>query len=209
MKKTLMFFAALFLLGCSDESPLRYFLDPTDDFTGGYSDTYVIYDDEIKTKGGVQLIPEAENQTFDAASNERFNGRKAIRYSWNGGAVRDLGTPQNGFAGFQLIVDLAALDTATPPLDFTAAGYTKVTFYAKTDLAPGVRVKVEGPDDGNKLTAAPRINILTSSDWTHYEIASAAFGTVEQYLNVTFENTLAPAQSGGGTVWVDDVRFEK
>src|ERR1041385_398507 len=85
---------AFILAGCK-KNPIDRLVNPVPD--GALSQTnhiFVIYDDELKTGGGLGLFPGGENQTItllDASSPRRSDNQ--IRYSWNGQDVPDEGTP--------------------------------------------------------------------------------------------------------------------
>jgi len=180
------------------------------------SGIYVIYDDELKTVGGLSFIPEAGNQSInlvDQSSPQR--SRIQTRYSWNGQSVLNNGTPQHTFAGFQFIITFDQANLAsTPARNFSGRGYTKLTLYVRGNLSLNTKLRIEGPDDGDVGTTPSRTELTTlSSDWTKVTLVvpSADFSSVKSFITVSFQYTqpaFTTAPGDGGEVYLDDIQYE-
>jgi hypothetical protein len=185
---------------------------------------YVVYDDELRTGGGLGLIPEAANQSITLESKNAYSGTNAIQYSWNGAAVLNpsLSPPQlqHDFAGFQLTIT-PSIDglVAAIPKNLSSFGYSSMTFMLKGSLSQEVRIRVEGPSDGvtepdpNCAITSTCIEISTLSEaWQSYTLplSSSTFSTVRTFFTLTLQYTQPPrttAAGNGGVVYVDDIRY--
>ncbi len=210
-----MILGFLILAGC-EKNPIDRLTNPMPD--GAVPDTsgiYVVYDDELKTGGGVAFTPGGENQTIDMENTDSPQlSKKAIRYEWNGGDVFHSTSPQHLYAGFILIVtpNIADLDAATGK-NLSGPGYTRLTFQARGTLSENTVLWVEGPDDASGgITPQKLIINNLSSNWTQYSmnIPAADFVNVKDFLIVTFQFTQPPRTTnlgGGGVVYFDDIRY--
>jgi len=187
--------------------------------TGRYGSVFVLYDDELKTGGGVYLYPSGDNQSLDTDSRELpYAGARCIRYSWNGGAVCQsaTGRAQHAFAGFSLAVSATADELpAAAARDFSDAGYTVMHVFVRGSLSDNTILKLEGPDDGDETTPAPSLEIASLSDsWQAYSfpVTPASLARVKEFFKATFvysnpDGTLAAG--GGGSVAVDTIYLER
>src|SRR5690242_18227928 len=97
---------SLLLIGGWKRNPIDRLINPLPD--GALSQSshiYVLFDDEVKTGGGIGFIPGGENQTIELrdASSPR-SGDNQIRYTWNGQDVSNGGIQQHAFAGFSFTI---------------------------------------------------------------------------------------------------------
>lgn len=212
---------SVFLLFSScKRNPIDRLVDPLpDNSLPQSSGVYMIYDDELRTGGGLAFIPGPESQEIDLAA--RVTPRRSIntiRYFWNGNDVFNSSTGmfQHLFAGFMTTVtpDAAGLDAATGK-NLSAAGYTRLRLFVKGSLSHNTRLRIEGPDDGAGGITPERTEIFTlGPDWQEITltIPPAHFSNVKVFFILSFQYT-QPARStaagGGGEVYVDDVRYER
>lgn len=185
---------------------------------------YVIYDEEIKTGGGAGFIPSDGNQSlvFDDRSSPR-RSVFATRYTWTGGDVYnpEASPPafQHLFAGFSFLVspDFATLSSYAGRNLFDA-GYTKLTLHLRANLSPNTVVRIEGPDDGpgghTTVSADYTAADLIASDWNYIQLSvpSTHFSNVKVFATVSLQyqqpgGTTTPG--AGGTIYLDDVRYEQ
>jgi hypothetical protein len=216
MKNAAPLLILAFLLGAGcKHNPIERLADPNPSgarpfpATGG---VYTIYDDELKTGGGLGFIPGGENQTIDLLSS---GGE--IRYSWNGNDVSSTTTTEHLFAGFELLVtpNFVGFESA-PGKNLSGAGYTKLKFSIRGSLSANTTVRVEGPDDGLGGITPALVNITTlGSAWQDVTLPipdPTHFNNVKGFMIVTFQfaqpsGTTTPG--GGGTVYVDNIRYEQ
>jgi hypothetical protein len=113
--------------------------------TGGTN--LVVFSNELKTGGGAFLFPGGENQTLSFNDTSNPVSARSIRYVWNGGDVSAPGctpNPLHVFAGFDLMHTALFSDYATTKgRDLHAAGYGKVTFFARGSLSANTVIKIE------------------------------------------------------------------
>lgn len=186
------------------------------------SGVYMIFDDEIKTGGGLGLIPGAENQTIEVT--DHTSPRRSIhqmRYSWTGKDVfnHDTGEYQHLFAGFHLFVPAfgSQLQSATPKNLAVSPPYTKVKFFIRGSLSQSTTLRIEGPDDGPGGNTPALIESGTdftlTNDWQEITLTVPAndFNSVLIYLTITFQYDQPPRTEpagDGGTIYLDDIRYE-
>ena len=207
----------LVFVGC-EKNPVDRLTNPLDDGSvPGSSGIFVIYDDELKTGGGVAFIPGGENQSIDFSDRSGpLDGKKSLRYSWNGGDVTNSTATQHLFAGFMLMTidDVTQLDSSTGK-NLTDPVYTKLTFWAKGSLDLNTTLRVEGPDDGTGGITPQRLDISNlTGDWQQYSIniPSSDFANVKIYFIATLQYAQPPRSTVpgfGGTVYFDDIRYSK
>lgn len=182
------------------------------------SGIYTIYDDELKTSGGLGFIPDGGNQSIDMLNQDAPRRTiNHIRYMWNG---LDVGG-QHLFAGFSLILtpDFSSFSSVNGK-DLSAPGYTKVKFYVRGALSSGTKLRVQGPAVGNEtaptVCAPPDCLEITSlsSDWTAQEftISASRLSNVKVFFTASIQYEQPPrttAPSDGGSVFFDDIRYER
>jgi hypothetical protein len=204
--------------GC-DKNPVERLSNPLSDGSVPQSSgVFVIYDDELKTGGGLAFIPGGENQSIDLTdTSEPRRSAHSLRYIWNGEDVfnHDTGLFQHDFAGFQLLVspDSETFAAATPK-NLSAAGYATLSFFVRGSLSSGTRLRIEGPDDGPGGITPQRLELSAlDPNWTAVtmSIPAADFASVKIFLTVSFQYTQPPrttAPGEGGTVFFDEIRYE-
>ncbi|MDD5491972.1 MAG: hypothetical protein PHV60_04750 [bacterium] len=229
VKIIIMIVMGMFLVSC-ERNPMKRLSDPFDEGAlGAWSGVFKIYDDDLITGGNVAFIPSDKtppdnNMTLDFmyTDDNPPEGKKCLRYTWNGQDLDWNGKNEHDWAGMSLIVATHwSLYDSTPSKDLSAGGYTKITFKARAvNLASNMYVKFEGPV--STTTSAPnrggtrylRLTSTELSDWQSYTINfnNADFKSVKDYFKIVIEypagiNTTL--YSNGGIVLVDDIRYEK
>lgn len=237
MRNKPLFLLTLALLAGCNKSPY----DRTVNAAGGggtntFGGTnYVVFSSELLSGGGAFEYPGSAGQSLVFNDTSNPISERSIRYSWTGERV-------NGgflFAGFTLMhTPLQADYSSTAGRDLRAAGYTRVTFYARGTLGSQTLAKIEVVDDGNSSTAnASCLSLSTdgtlddnvnagatpcgtlgtlSSSWTRFSIPiaspSTALASVKDFLKVTYIfNNVVPGNTNpgqGGTIYVDQIQLE-
>ncbi|MBV9079982.1 MAG: hypothetical protein JO102_02560 [Elusimicrobia bacterium] len=224
MKRIFIASALALLLTACRRNPIERLVNPVPEgAVPGISGVYVIYDDELKTGGGVEFIPGGENQSADFADSS--SGRRTarqIKYQWNGGNVSDtdpaFAPSEHLFAGFSLgtLVN-SAQQPSDPGKNLSAFGYTKLTLWVKGDLSTGNRLRIEGPSQlsQNHTPARTEIDAATlASGWQKVtlNVPPSDFTTVKVYMTISIQYDQPPrttANGDGGTVYIDDVQYEQ
>lgn len=220
---TALLLLAVAVAGCK-RNPVERLTNPyPDGAVPQSSGIYVIYDDELNTGGGVAFIPGGQNQSIDF--RDRSSPRTSVnqvRYTWTGGPVFSDETSPPGFqqlfAGFNLLVPVTREELPTTQgKDLSQNGYTKLKMRVRGRLALNNRLRVEGPDDGTGGDTAVMTELTAaqlSEDWQDLELAVPAihFSGVKIYMTVSIQYEQPPrtTQPGeGGTVYFDDIRYER
>jgi hypothetical protein len=219
-KKILIFLISLIILsaaGCSKKNQLENLADPTSEHAlNTWSPEWVLYDNEIKTGGGIALYTNGSAQVLDVLFNDAGNN-KAIRFSWNGDEVFDYNENRNraDFTGFGLTtsVDMIKNIAAFNARDISGGGYNTLTFSLKGELSNYTSVIIEGPQDSNSNCDSQEFNKDTiTSEWKDYSftLSKADLSKIKSFVNVIFAyrgnyNT----KGSGGTVYIDNIRLLK
>ena len=172
MRGSLSILLCLFFIAGCNLSPFGRTRDASNGGGSGAfgSGTFVIFNDELVSGGGAFEYPGSEGQVLTFSDTSNPISRRSIRYSWTGeppgGQPRDGSAPT--FAGFDLM-HTPTFDTyaSTPGRDLRAAGYTKVTFYARGSLSTFTELKIEVSDDGNTATPTPCMVLSTDGTDPH------------------------------------------
>ncbi|MCL1972510.1 MAG: hypothetical protein FWG57_05930 [Endomicrobia bacterium] len=92
--------------------------------------------------------------------------------------------------------------------DLSAAGYTKMSFWYKSELASGTEVVINV--FGHDYPARDFV-ITGSSGWTlcQLNISSYSSNAVENYIIVTMQPVSPATSCNGGTIYLDDIRLSK
>lgn len=213
-----IFMFALLFFGCSDVKVKDTLLDPIPSgATGRWSGVWVLYDDELKTGGGIMLYTEPppsnpNSQVIDPFCSENpYSGSKCLKYSWDGDVSYDSNWNvwQNKWCGMALIVGKDWTEVKTSSKDLTGVGYNKLTFKARAKLDPSVKVKIEAVVKIGQYTSSAAGSITLDSttltqDWAEYTISLNNVSTVNIFLSVVFQYN-GSTQSTGGTVYLDDI----
>jgi hypothetical protein len=215
--------AVLLLLTACKRNPVDRLVDPTaDGVVPGSSGIYTIFDDEIKTGGGLGLIPGADNQTIDVTDQSApKRSIHAIRYAWNGKDVYNFetGQYQHDFAGFHLYVPPlgSQLATASPKNLTVPVGYSKLKMFIRGSLSQDTTLRIEGPDDGTGGNVAARfdsgVDFTLTNDWQEITLAipTGDFASVLFFLTISFQYNQPPRTDvggDGGVIYLDDIRYE-
>jgi hypothetical protein len=241
----LFFFCGLLAASCVLSSCNKSPFDRTRDASsGGATGTFTgdrslpVFSNELKTGGGAFIYPGDENQTLSFSDTSNPVSARSIKYVWNGGNVTTPGcpsNPQHDFAGFTLIHTPTQAEYATTPgRDLSAAGYSKVTFFARGSLSDDTVLKIEAatPSAGGGCpapTASPCITLygenaipsnvcvgggssaqLTSS-WQQYTITgltSSDLDSIQDFFKATYVYSGGTAAGQGGTVYFDQIQYE-
>ncbi len=230
MKKTilLIIMMGLFLTSC-ERNPMKRLSDPFDEGAlTTWSGVFKIYDDDLVTGGNVSFIPADlpvpdNNMSIDfkVMDENPPEGTKCLKYTWNGLDQVWNAKDEHDWAGVSLIVATHwSLYDSTPAKDLTPGGYTKITFKAFALIDSNTYVKFEGPV--STTTAAPtrggtrylRLNSRELGSWQTYTISFNAtdFKTVKDYFKIVIEYPQGinnGPYGNGGTVYVDDIRYER
>ncbi len=228
VKIIMMILMGMFLVSC-EKNPITRLTDPFEEGAlNTWSGVFKIYDDDLITGGNVAFIPSDlsppdNNMTLDFlhTSNNPPEGKKCLRFSWNGQDQDWNGKNEHDWAGMSLIVATHwSLYDATPSKDLSAGGYTKITFKATAIIDSNTYVKFEGPI--STTTAAParggtrylRLNSTELGDWQSYTInlSNADFKSVKDYFKIVIEYPAGigtTSYGNGGIVLVDDIRYER
>jgi len=224
----LIIMMGMFLVSC-ERNPMKRLSDPFDEGAlTTWSGVFKIYDDDLITGGNVAFIPSDltppdNKMTLDFMHTEDNppEGKKCLRYTWNGQDLDWNGKNEHDWAGMSLIVATHwSLYDATPSKDLSAAGYTKITFKACAVIDSNTYVKFEGPV--STTGAAParggtkylRLNSTELSAWRSYTINfnTADFKSVKDYFKIVIEypkGINSTLYGNGGIVLVDDIRYER
>jgi hypothetical protein len=227
---------ALLFTGCN-KNPFDRTRDAAGGPTGSISagGNFVIFSSELMSGGGAFEYPGSEGQTltFDDTSNPISH--RSIRYNWTGQAVSNPGTacnPEVTFAGFDLMdTPTQATYGSTPGRNLSAAGYTRVTFYARGSLSTDVDVKIEVASTGNPPDPCLTLSTNGSDDqcagdmdtgtkalgssWQSYTISvpNTALSNIKDFFKATFVYAPPGAACGipagqGGTVYFDVIQYQ-
>lgn len=208
------FLATALLLTACEKNPIEKLTNPVPDgAVAPAGSPFVIYDGELKTGGGIGLIPTGDNQSI--VLNDRSEPRlsaNSLRYSWNGQPVNG----QQAFAGFSLVItpDFSTLNSA-PVKNLSAAGYTKLTLFVRGHLSAQTKLRIEGPDSGSGHASPFLEKTSLGDDWEAVTVpitAPADFAAVRIFLTVSLQyaQPAGTTQAGeGGTVFLDKIRYEK
>lgn len=185
------------------------------------SGVYMIFDDEIKTGGGLGLIPGGDNQTIDVTDHSSpRRSINAMRYVWNGKDVFNFDTEefQHLFAGFNMFVPSDGSQLAsTNPKNLSAPGYTKLKFFVRGSLSHATTLRIEGPDDGSGGNTPALIESGTdftlTNDWQEITmtIPASDFNSVLIFFTISLQYDQPPRTEPageGGVIYLDDIHYE-
>ncbi len=219
-----MVLIGLMVTGC--KSP---FERTKNDSSGGALGTFnsngrlTVFASELQTGGGAFLYPSGENQVLSFNDTSNAVSARSIRYTWNGQSVDG----QIVFAGFTLMhTPTQSTYSTTIGRDLRAAGYTRVTFYARGTLAANNLVKIEVADDGATTTAAPCVSLSESGTmdaspacgtmgtlsptWqpVTMTVANSNLANVKDFFKATIiDISGSTIPGGGGTVFFDQIEY--
>lgn len=207
----------LFVAPACKKNPVDRLVNPVSDGAVPLSSgTFLIYDDEIKTGGGLGLIPGGANQTINLSDvSEPRRTTRHTAYSWNGRAP-GVDPSSHTFAGFSFLVspDFTTF-SATPARNLSSFGYTKLRVSVRGSLAANVSLRIEGPSTGDEafVPARTTLNSLNGA-WQDVELTVPAgdFTNVKVFATISLQYAQPPFTTNpgdGGTVYIDDIRYEQ
>lgn len=221
MKNAARFLTLALLLcaaGCK-RNPIDRLVDPNPSGALPFDPNgiYVVFDDELKTGGGLGFVPGGQNQSINLSVTDASRPGRQIAYTWNGNDVSSAPAfAQHLFAGFQLLVtpDFTTFDSASGK-NLSAGNYATLKFSIKGFLSADTIVRVEGPDDGPGGNVPEVVNITSlGATWQDITLpipTPSDFNSVKGFITVTFQYAQpsgTTAAGGGGTVFFDDIRYE-
>lgn len=199
-------FLFVFLFGCSKYNPLDKLINPEEkSATGRWSGEFVIYDDELKTGGGIMFLSSADNQTLDFNFRENpYSGKKCIKYSWNGKSVYDYTRKiyQANWCGWAFIVgkDWTEYNKIR---NFSSVNYSKISLWVRGSLSANTKIKFESY---NRDTHS---DIELTDSWQKIEFKiTGNQSEIKEYLKIIFEY-LGSGEGNGGIVYIDEIKFSK
>ncbi|MFN0118558.1 MAG: hypothetical protein ACKVQC_09745 [Elusimicrobiota bacterium] len=207
-----------FLLGFSacKRNPVERLTNPMSESAVPQSAAiYTIYDEELKTGGGLGFIPSGDNQSINLA--DQTSPRRtvnAIGYTWNG---NDPSPGNHLFAGFSLLITPNFTNlTSAMGKDLSASGYTKMKFFIRGALSSHTTLRIEGPDDGDGGITPSRTELTSTdltSDWraVTLNITPSHFNNVKVFATFSFQYAQPPRTTNageGGTIYIDDIQYE-
>jgi hypothetical protein len=221
-RRSFILVAMTLAFGACKRNPIDRLTDPVPSgAVSGSSGVYIIYDDELKTGGGLGFIPGGENQSINLAEPNPIIGHSQIRYTWNGGDIYSstLAAQQHLFAGFSLLVtpDFTTFDSATGKnLNATTnTPYTKLKFFVRGAVSENTTLRIEGPDDGSGGITPVLQDISLTSSWQEVTMSipsSTHFANVKVFMTVSLQYSQAPRTTNpgqGGTIFLDQIRYEQ
>jgi hypothetical protein len=142
-----------------------------------------------------------------------------IKYTWDGGNVfwpKTASDPngiddwQDKWCGLAAIVASIAANWGQETRNLSGGDYTKITFYAKGTLSPGVDVRFESPSNTASVTPGKSGAPALSTEWHQYtiDITGVSLSAIKHYFIVVFD-TGGSGGSTGGTVYIDHIKYEK
>ena len=210
LKLALLFIVAFVCVSCE-----RY---PLTDVVGlhprvkKWPSVFYIYNDEIKTKGSFEpkiwagsrflQVPD-DKDILNFKCNEGALGAYCIKMSWNDN------NPYQ-FAGW----GLAVTEYEGGHTDMSDSGYNCLEFYAKGYLTEGCVFEISVPSSGGSNDKKVITKSDLSSGWTKFEIPLTGkttnyWNSMEYYISVNMYRENDSVQTGGGTVYIDNIRYCK
>jgi hypothetical protein len=218
--KSIQVFAGFLMLAACERNPVNRLSDPlADGVVPQSSGTYMIYDEELETGGGLGLIPGSGNQNITLAdTSEPRRTLRQIRYTWNGQDVfnPDTMTVEHDFAGFSLLVspDFTTITSASAK-DLSSPGYTTLKMAVRGSLTANTKLRIEGPNTDPPTFTSPILELDSSQltgEWQDVSLAIPAnhFSSVKAFVTISFQYTQPPRTTNpgdGGVVYLDDIRY--
>jgi hypothetical protein len=195
--KIMLLLSILILTSC-DQNPLDKLYDPTGDGAlGGEWGDWVIYDDQLNTRGGVMLCPTDEHQTFSEVTENPHSGTKCIKYSWDGQWLQG----KNWVAAILIVAP--TWQEYGKEKDLSPGDYARITFWIRGNLSQGAKIRFEGPGPYGSCPSTENFRALPGN-WTMKTIDLTGFdlSQVKEFFKIVFDG-------GGGTVYVDDITYSK
>jgi len=131
---------------------------------------------------------------FEIDDTEAYKGSKSIKIT-----VPGVNDPSGWYAGGAFY--------STFPRDLS--GYNALTFWAKASKASVADVGFGNDNSGNSLYSASQSNVLFGTSWQKYIIPIPLVEKLGTETGMFWYAAGADAQGLGGTIWFDEVRYEK
>ena len=218
MKKIFCLLLILFLFSCDKGPPLSKLYNPGgDEILSSEWGDWIIYDDALKTRGGMSAFTGIQELDFECKDNP-WSGNRCIKFSWDGNDVvaGETGNPQHGYCGFSLVVvpDASAYNYDTslmPGKDLTPGAYARITFYARGSLSTDNYLRLESPL-GTWQSVSPNEawQGTVSDTWQKYEFncAGNTMTDIKEFVKIILKYT-GSGKGNGGTVYIDDIKYTK
>jgi hypothetical protein len=205
----------IFLVGCSKKKQLENLVDPTGEHAlNTWMPEWVLYDNEVKTGGGIAKYTSDNGQSLDISYDDGDNN-KCIRYYWNGDEVYDFDKKINrvdfcGFA-FSTTEDVITHTGTFSERNISGGEYNTLSFSLKGELSDLTSVVIEGPKDSDSNYDGMEFNKDTiTNDWKEYSFSlrSADLSKIKSFVDIVFiYKGNANTKGSGGTVYVDNIKL--
>lgn len=208
-KKTLIavLIMPLFVFAACDKKPVNRLANPTTSNTTGstvWTAPWIVYDDEIKTGGGIARFTTPEGQVLDFASTENpHSGLDCVKFSWDGSEVRpyaDPNTAEHSWVGFSFKVLNDNIVNSPSTKDLSPGHYTKLSFYARGTLSANVTLRVKGAG------ATSETIIPVTSAWQHFTAPTGTLTDVDTFAIFVLGSN-GSSKTNGGIVFLDDIQL--
>src|SRR3989339_423571 len=182
------------LLASCENSPTKRLIGPEPyDSSGQWSGKWVVYDDQLRSDGGVMFIGWGEGFSVDFNSIERpYSGTKCIKVKWDGSDVTTAEGVTGLFTGFSLIVAKDYNYYSTTTKDLTSGAYTTVRFRARKEfLSSNTLLRFEGPiGDENSTPPDNAWQGTLSDNWQEYSFnISGNISSVHRFVTAVLKTT--------------------
>ena len=200
------------LAGCS-KNPVSKLIEPvTVNKSQSWTTDWRIYEDELKTNGGVLMIGWGNGFVIDFESRENpYQGVKCMKVYWDGGTVTISGGSTDLYTGFSLIAAKDYNDYLSVSKDLSPGGYTKLSFYArKSFMSANTVLRIESPNGSNTSIVPNNVwqGTLTET-WAQYSMdISGSLSSARHFVNIVLKTTDG-LKGNGAIVYIDEIRLTK
>ncbi len=196
----------MLLWGC-EKNPMRHLINPLSDGALGNVSwgEWVVYDDDVKTRGDIMLSPTDAHQVIEEVSENPYSGKRCLKYYWDGEKidrkdwVAAIFTTQPNWQYYQNPV----------AVDLSSGAYTKITFYARGNTIGNTKVIIKGPRGSGQTpdTNSVKMEISVESNWQKYtfNISNSDLTNVQQFFTIVFQNE--NSSPGGATLYIDEIKY--
>lgn len=216
--KKLMFFIIPFVFmisGCT-ENPVGALIyhDPNESIE--WTDTFIIYDDIIRTRGSFDPLMftnwvEVGAGTLDFdCTDKKHKGTKSIKMTWTGKESAPYIPPgplQTDYVGF-------GMSSMGLYHDISEAGYTKMELWIMGEIRDNVQLEIKVAI--NTAGQAAAVEYLTSADipndkkWHKVTIDFTnpdALKAVEVVFAISMKAISSGVETNGANIYIDEIRF--
>lgn len=209
-------------LGC-EKNPVKNFRSPVNDAAlNAWGDEWYIYDDKLRTGGGIMYYASVDNQTFDLSNtvSPYNNSKYCILYSWNGDNIYDYDSQayETTWTGLAIISGSDWSDFDTGARDISAGNYTTCSFYAKGTLGDGVTVAIGGPGSNEVVFAnadeAEGEEVPLTTDWTErsFTFSESDIKVTKIFFSFLFSYNKSKnsnlSKGTGGSIYIDNIVYK-